>query len=460
MQMKNIKNLYAILVTIIFLTFVGSAQAVVCEITKSNGGGFTTTIESVECQNDNYTIVLRVESDGSGKELSHYSIEADAGTYSNVSVDIISGNMSYGNIDLGPNLGSDPFSGFKVDEISNFGDGDPGVFTVTYTLTSLQDEQTSAKAGQNTNLNSYTEEDFEDVMNCYGTVCGSDPDPDGDGCSGDEDEYPNDPKRCYSVSGIVGTLAWEDLWPSQGDYDFNDNVVYYETTMVYNSDNNLVDIITDYTVKAVGASFRNGLAVQFDNLQPGEINSVSGSVITSNYAGFNSNGTESGPDKAVLYVFDDTESVINRAGGSFFNTLENGNIGTSEIINISINFDPAIDPDLAGEPPFNPFLIKDGNRDIEIHLPDYIPTSLADQSYFGQNNDDSNPATGRYYKTTNNLPWAIHIPALLDHMIEYIEISEGYHYFDEWAESDGSNYQNWYQNLNGYRDNSKIWNQD
>ncbi len=113
MQMKNIKNLYAILVTIIFLTFVGSAQAVVCEITKSNGGGFTTTIESVECQNDNYTIVLRVESDGSGKELSHYSIEADAGTYSNVSVDILSGNMSYGNIDLGPNLGSDPFSGFK-----------------------------------------------------------------------------------------------------------------------------------------------------------------------------------------------------------------------------------------------------------------------------------------------------------------------------------------------------------
>ncbi len=327
-------------------------------------------------------------------------------------------------------------------------------------MTSLQDEQTSAKAGQNTNLNSYTEEDFEDVMNCYGTVCGSDPDPDGDGCSGDEDEYPNDPKRCYSVSGIVGTLAWEDLWPSQGDYDFNDNVVYYETTMVYNSDNNLVDIITDYTVKAVGASFRNGLAVQFDNLQPGEINSVSGSVITSNYAGFNSNGTESGPDKAVFYVFDDTESVINRAGGSFFNTLENGNIGTSEIINISINFDPAIDPDLAGEPPFNPFLIKDGNRDIEIHLPDYIPTSLADQSYFGQNNDDSNPATGRYYKTTNNLPWAIHIPALLDHMIEYIEISEGYHYFDEWAESDGSNCQNWYQNLNGYRDNSRIWNQD
>ena len=88
-----------------------------CEITKTNGGGFTTTIQSVvENCNNTYTITLRVNHTGCGgpscKELSHYSIEAAAGTYSGVSVNVLSGGMTYTNIDLGPNLGSDPFKGF------------------------------------------------------------------------------------------------------------------------------------------------------------------------------------------------------------------------------------------------------------------------------------------------------------------------------------------------------------
>lgn len=457
-NMKKLTGIYLIIFAFAFLGFTKSASAVVsCEITKENGGGFTTTIEWVECEDGLYTIILRVESDGSGQELSHYSVEADPGTYSNISIEVIEGSLTYEEIDYGPNLGSDPFQGFKIEGTENFGDGNPGIFTITYTLTYLQDQQVSAKAGQNANLASFTLEEFEDVMNCYGTGCGPDPDPDGDGCIGEEDEYPDDPERCYSVEGEWGTLAYEDLWPSTGDYDFNDNVIIYQTTMVYNSENMLVDIITDYKVTAVGASFRNGLAIQFDNLVPEDIASVTGSLLTAGYVNTNSNGTEAGPDKAVVYVFDDAESVLHRAGGPFFNTLENGNIGTSDTTTITVYFNPAIDPELVGDAPFNPFLIKDGNRDIEIHLPDYEPTSLADPSYFGTSDDDSDPASGRYYKTSENLPWGIHIPEVLDHMIEYIEIPEGYLHFSDWAESGGTLFQDWYKDLPGYRDDSKIW---
>ncbi len=286
---------------------------------------------------------------------------------------------------------------------------------------------------------------------------GNPPDTDGDGCPDNVDEFPTDPERCYTDEGDWETLAYEDLWPSTGDYDFNDNVIIVKTDMVYNSQNELVDINSSYKVTAVGASFKNGLAIQFDNLNPDDITSASGSVITGSYATLNANGTESGPDKAVVYVFDNSENVIHRAGGPFFNTLENGNIGTSDVTEITIYFNPAIDPAMVGNPPFNPFLIKNGNRDIEIHLPNYEPTSLADPSYFGTVNDDSDPLAGRYYKTKENLPWGIYIPEVLDHMIEYIEIPEGYLHFSEWAESSGATYNDWYKDLPGYRDNSKIW---
>ena len=142
-----------------------------CDVTKENGGGFTTTISGVQNNGDGtYTIELTIEHDGCGgpscKELSHYSVEADPGTYSDVSVTVVSGGMTYGQIDMGPNLGSDPFDGFKIDGTSGIGGGDAGIFTVTYTIDNLQDQQTSAKAGPNSQLAAFTVADFESVLNC------------------------------------------------------------------------------------------------------------------------------------------------------------------------------------------------------------------------------------------------------------------------------------------------------
>jgi hypothetical protein len=147
-----------------------------CDVTKSNGGGFTTTIQSVVCSNGNYTIVLRIDQDGCGgptcQELSHYSVEADPGTYASISVQVLSGNMTYTSVVLGPNLGSDPFDGFKIDGTNGIGDGQSGSFIITYTLTgALQDQQVSAKAGTNGQIAAFTIADFISVMNCNQTGC-------------------------------------------------------------------------------------------------------------------------------------------------------------------------------------------------------------------------------------------------------------------------------------------------
>jgi LruC domain-containing protein len=94
---------------------------------------------------------------------------------------------------------------------------------------------------------------------------------------------------------------------------------------------------------------------------------------------------------------------------------------------------------------------------MEIHLPNYLPTDLVDPSYFGTSDDRSIPSSGIYYKSANNLPWGIHIPVVLDHMLEYTEIIEGYLHFAEWAQSNGVSYPDWYLNNPGYRDQSKLW---
>ena len=51
-------------------------------------------------------------------------------------------------------------------------------------------------------------------------------DKDDDGVSDDSDDYPDDETKAfnnyYTAKNQVGTLAFEDLWPYKGDYDFNE----------------------------------------------------------------------------------------------------------------------------------------------------------------------------------------------------------------------------------------------
>ncbi|PIX11183.1 MAG: hypothetical protein COZ74_14755, partial [Flavobacteriaceae bacterium CG_4_8_14_3_um_filter_31_8] len=87
-----------------------------CGIEKANGGGFSTKVTSVINNGGSYTIEILVSHDGCGgpscKELSHFSIKANPGSYSNVSWEKVSGGNINGNIEI--SLGNnDPFDGFK-----------------------------------------------------------------------------------------------------------------------------------------------------------------------------------------------------------------------------------------------------------------------------------------------------------------------------------------------------------
>ncbi len=91
-----------------------------------------------------------------------------------------------------------------------------------------------------------------------------------------------------------------------------------------------------------------------------------------------------------------------------------------------------------------------------MHLPNYPPTDLA-TAPFDVGDDASNAATGVYYKTTNNLPWAINIPTVFEYPIEKQDITQVYTHFAEWAQSDGTLYPDWYMDNSGYRNASLIY---
>ena len=132
-----------------------------CAIEIDQEQGYTTAIQSVEINQDgSHTIVLDVKSNGcsgSCKAMAHYSVEAIPGTYSDVVVTVIEGNLNYENINLGPDLGGDPFQGFRINGTAGFGNGNPGEFTITYTLTGgLQNQQTLVKAGKKNLIAAFT----------------------------------------------------------------------------------------------------------------------------------------------------------------------------------------------------------------------------------------------------------------------------------------------------------------
>jgi hypothetical protein len=143
-----------------------------CEVSKDMGEGYTTRISSVtDNGNDSYTIVLIVEHGtciGSPcKQLVHYSVEADPGTYSGISVQTLYGQFGYASIDYGPNLGGDPFQGFRINNTNGMGSGEATAFSITYTLSGdLQDQQVLAQAANLSLIVLFSEDDFEDVLEC------------------------------------------------------------------------------------------------------------------------------------------------------------------------------------------------------------------------------------------------------------------------------------------------------
>ncbi|MDP2490654.1 LruC domain-containing protein [Vibrio splendidus] len=270
------------------------------------------------------------------------------------------------------------------------------------------------------------------------------------------------------------TAAFEDNWPEVGDFDLNDVVVFYRTTILSKDDVVLRMDITG-TIMAYGASYGNGLGWKLNGFDESDIdlqtarvqrNGVTRADI-SPFTGEDKEVASPGGDLVVVASLNlkndlpiNAECMFHRTNPSCSPSLESEQMTFS----ISLPFASGSEPTVSSLMPlsgFDPFIFGPGEgqyhgdsftsspgKDLEIHTADFPPTTRGTlvSDFYGIAQDDSDPSSNKYYRTTQNMPWGILISSPWNHPAEYIDISEAYPDFAEWATSGGSAKPTWYQN--------------
>lgn len=400
-----------------------------CTDSIYHGGGYSTVLDTVIASGGNYEVTITIHHDGCSagssslcQALSHYSIEIPSGinlvnaSWSTNSS--VSGNLVFG---LGNN---DGFDGFKLDNVSNLGDGQAGTFSITYLVSDLETSQFLVKNGTNYQYGSFTKVDFECKL-----------DTDDDGVTDNNDDYPVDPDLSYLTITDTASFAVEDTWPWEGDFDFNDLVMPYFLKCSYNADNELVKLVFVYKFLARGASQENGMG--FSLITDPSTVSVSGYNHTDSYVSHNG-GVEVGSTSELSVVVQDL--VIDKL--EQFNTIRGVGHVPDNYDSVVVEFNTPVSYLVAHS--FNPYLIISKDRSREIHLPNEKPTFKADPDLIGFGLDAGNYTTEVFYVQDDGKPWIINVPGEFKYVYEQEEITQGYLNFVAWAQSGGVDYQDWY----------------
>lgn len=291
-----------------------------------------------------------------------------------------------------------------------------------------------------------------------GPLASTPKDSDGDGVADVFDQFPLDPLRAFtsyypSQDQYTSILA-EDLWPSLGDFDFNDMVVDDQFEYVTNAQSNVVEMFINLKVRAIGASFHSGFGIEFP-FAPAVVSSV---TLTDQSGTVSPVSLEAGQSKAVIIAFNDAFTLLpSMGGGTGVNVIHGVPVSTPKDIQFHILFTNPQPKASMGSAPNNPFVFVNGDRTKEIHMPTQTPTAKANPIFFGQGDDSSNPAAGRYYKSKTNLVWMIEVPVSFSYNIEKNDITKAYLHFADWAQSGGTLFPDWYMIKPTYQDNTLIY---
>lgn len=214
-------------------------------------------------------------------------------------------------------------------------------------------------------------------------------DRDNDGVADENDDLPEDP-GFVSISAKSFTLAFEDLYPSKGDADFNDLVMAFDIEEYITPDNRVGKIILTSQVLASGAGYDNQFGV---------------AILGKSYILIES-------AKAIL--------------GSSWNAREGDAYKATEAVRKTITFNPPLARSELAPMPYDPFMIPNGVAGREVHLPS------VDTAYTGTRLD------------TDGFPWAVIVPRNWAWPYERVKIQTAYPEFQGWYESQGQQNKDWY----------------
>lgn len=245
------------------------------------------------------------------------------------------------------------------------------------------------------------------------------------------------PKIEEKKASTTGVYAFEDLWPSKGDYDLNDALVEatHEKVFSVKTGSTLKYKILKETFYLTTyqnyVTLKSGLAVTLNtNVNPGNINIKKvdpATKDTTKYETFTKEGN--------TYLL--TDDIKGELGTTYIlELIYKTGIETSNIASIQ------------------PFIYRtEGEGRWEVHIPFEAPTSKMITGYFGTLDDKSVPAEGKYYVRNSNYPFAFYLEGvsidtfketLLLRANESVKISDLYPSFLPWVKSNGVEHADWY----------------
>ncbi len=259
-----------------------------------------------------------------------------------------------------------------------------------------------------------------------------------------------------SETGYV-TLSYEDNWPFTADYDMNDVTLRYRVTEVI-KDGVVAKTTISGKLAAVGADYHSGFAIRLPGVNQTDVNPAL-TRLSFNGQQQASSGLETDMTEASFVIIED---VIDYKSGScaFFRTVKTCKEEINFEFELNVSFIDGSDTSGLADMPYDPFIFatpgyyhgsgitEQPGRSWEVHLPDQAPTEKFDSANLFQNigADASDPANNVYFKTSNNLPWALLIydenwvwPS------ERVDILNAYPDFQFYTESGGDTNTNWFQ---------------
>lgn len=271
--------------------------------------------------------------------------------------------------------------------------------------------------------------------------------------------------KIVTIAGDVtrGTLAFEDNWPNEGDYDMNDVIVKYKSETYYKRTTYLGTSKVEYSKEKVndtyelvwtGASYKNGFGYKVD--AGDDITSIS---VSRENKKVSDPTIETEPDGAkVIILFTNAKKEL-----GIENVSPEDMVGMS-IKKVTFTVETAYNEEITSgqipvfkdKAPYNPFVLTAGKRSHEIHLIDKAATSKMNTKLWGTGNDVSNPNLGQYYHNKNYWPFAINVDAsgnnqdawsIADKLSQHegVRIDNSYPNFVKWANSKGTQFTTWWK---------------
>ncbi|WP_163176662.1 LruC domain-containing protein [Bacteroides sp. 51] len=237
----------------------------------------------------------------------------------------------------------------------------------------------------------------------------------------------------------LGVVAFEDYWPRKGDYDLNDVVVKYTSSVkLVKTANEAVAYATEiqdcFGLIHTGADYKNSFSYKIP-FAMSDIESIEVDDVESSY-------TDDG-DGVIIDLCKDVTAAIKPYQDPV----------TPKVYNITVKLrNNRISQEVYNQnpAPYNPFISPAAG--VEVHLPFYKPTSRANILLFGTEDDRSNPSKGLYYVSGENInyPFAIHLSGIGGFVIptETKSIDVTYPDYTKWVESGFERYLDWYSHPN------------